>query len=62
MTSKTITITLPENLLNTLKELPVSDNPEHAIYAGRKLSNICALLLAKQLQNIHEKNMLHLIK
>jgi hypothetical protein len=51
-TTKTITITLPITTLETLQSLPDRGEPQFAKFRGRKLSNICSLILIEQLEKL----------
>lgn len=52
-TTKTITITLPLDVYETLKALPTSDKPQLEKFTGRKISNICTLLLTEKINGLN---------
>jgi hypothetical protein len=59
--TKTITITLPLALWEVLETLPSTADAGLKQYKGRKISNICALMITEQLEKIHKTNLSHLI-
>ena len=62
ITTKTITITLPAALHEVLQTLPTSSDAALSKYRGRKISNICALILTEQLEKINKTNLSHLME
>jgi hypothetical protein len=55
--TKQVTITLPIDLLEVLKGLPAKEGR----YKGRKVSNLCAVLITERLEVILKEPLGHLL-